>query len=211
MAWLYWLLTPLNLCDMAKDYKHRIRGKNTLHSQDFDPVKNLSVSKWMLITAFSISAVVLVVYVSSVKVKNSNPNPVAQVSSTTPVEAEIIKAKEPELKAPQFDFYTILPEKEVVVPEYEIKTRTREERVGQAKATQYMMQAGSYNGSKEAEQMRAKLASMGIEASIQKAKVENTIRYRVKLGPFAQIASVNTINARLKQNGIDVIVTETEQ
>ena len=74
-----------------------------------------------------------------------------------------------------------------------------------------MMQAGSYNGSKEAEQMRAKLAAMGIEANIQKAKVENTIRYRVKLGPFAQIASVNTINARLKQNGIDVIVTETEQ
>ncbi|MCX7067060.1 MAG: SPOR domain-containing protein [Methylococcales bacterium] len=197
---------------MAKDYKHRIRGKNTLHSQDFDPVRNLSVWKWMLITAFSISAVVLVVYVSSVKVKNSNPKAVAQVPSmTTPVEAEIINPKEPEVKAPQFDFYTILPEKEVVVPEYEIKTRTREERVGQAKATQYMMQAGSYNGSKEAEQMRAKLAAMGIEANIQKAKVENTIRYRVKLGPFAQIASVNTINARLKQNGIDVIVTETEK
>ncbi len=211
MAWLYWLLTPLNLCDMAKDYKHRIRGKNTLHSQDFDPVRNLSVWKWMLITAFSISAVVLVVYVSSVKVKNIDPKTVAQVSSTASIESEIIKAKEPEVKAPQFDFYTILPEKEVVVPEYEIKTRTREERVGQAKATQYMMQAGSYNGSKEAEQMRAKLAAMGIEANIQKAKVENTIRYRVKLGPFAQIASVNTINARLKQNGIDVIVTETEQ
>ena len=211
MAWLYWLLTPLNLCDMAKDYKHRIRGKNTLHSQDFDPVRNLSVWKWMLITAFSISAVVLVVYVNSVKVKNIDPKTVAQLSSTASIESEIIKAKELELKAPQFDFYTILPEKEVVVPEYEIKTRTREERVGQAKATQYMMQAGSYNGSKEAEQMRAKLAAMGIEANIQKAKVENTIRYRVKLGPFAQIASVNTINARLKQNGIDVIVTETEQ
>ncbi|MFI3218973.1 MAG: SPOR domain-containing protein [Methylococcales bacterium] len=196
---------------MAKDYKHRIRGKNTLHSQDFDPVRNLSVWKWMLITAFSISAVVLVVYVNSVKVKNIDPKTVAQLSSTASIESEIIKAKELELKAPQFDFYTILPEKEVVVPEYEIKTRTREERVGQAKATQYMMQAGSYNGSKEAEQMRAKLAAMGIEANIQKAKVENTIRYRVKLGPFAQIASVNTINARLKQNGIDVIVTETEQ
>jgi hypothetical protein len=31
------------------------------------------------------------------------------------------------------------------------------------------------------------------------------------MGPFAQIASVNTINARLKQSGIDVIVTETEK
>jgi cell division protein FtsN len=197
---------------MAKDYKHRVRGKNTLNSQDFDPVKNLSVWKWMLITAFAISAVVLVVYVNSVKVKNLGLKTVAQVPATTkPVEPEITKPEEPEVKPTQFDFYTILPEKEVVVPEYEIKTRTREERVGQAKTTQYLIQAGSYNGSKEAEQMQAKLAAMGLEANIQKAKVENTIRYRVKLGPFAQIASVNTINARLKQNGIDVIVTETEK
>lgn len=192
---------------MAKDYKHRIRGSNTLNSQDFDPVKSWSVWRWMLITAFAISAVVLVVYLSGTK-----PKTIADVASTTkPVEADITKPKEPEVKPTQFDFYTLLPEKEVVVPEYEIKTRTREERVGQAKATQYIMQAGSYNGMKEAEQMRAKLASMGIEANIQKAKVDNTIRYRVKLGPFTQIASVNVINARLKQNGIDVIVTETDK
>jgi cell division protein FtsN len=73
------------------------------------------------------------------------------------------------------------------------------------------MQAGSFNGLKEAEQMRARLATMGIEAKVQKAKVGNTVWYRVKLGPFAQIASVNTINARLKQSGIDVIVTETDK
>jgi cell division protein FtsN len=137
---------------------------------------------------------------------NAKPN---EADKTKP---EIKKElEEPEVKATQFDFYTILPEKESIVPDYEIKTRTREERVGQAKATQYIMQAGSYNGLKEAEQMRTKLGAMGIEAKIQKAKVGNTVWYRVKLGPFAQIASVNTINARLKKSGIDVIVTETDK
>ncbi len=194
---------------MAKDYKHRISGKNTLHRHDFDPVKNLSVWKWMLITASAISAMVLVVYFSGIGLKDVAPKQIVQVI-TKPVEPEkITKPVEP--KPTQFDFYTILPEKEVVVPEYEIKTRTREERVGVAKTTQYVMQAGSYNGRKEAEQMQAKLSSMGIEAKIQTAKVDNTIRYRVKMGPFAQIASVNTINARLKQSGIDVIVTETDK
>lgn len=194
---------------MAKDYKHRISGKNTLHRHDFDPVKNLSVWKWMLITASAISAVVLVVYFSGVGLKDVAPKQIVQVI-TKPVEPEkITKPVEP--KPTQFDFYTILPEKEVVVPEYEIKTRTREERVGVAKTTQYVMQAGSYNARKEAEKMQAKLSSMGIEAKIQTAKVDNTIRYRVKMGPFAQIASVNTINARLKQSGIDVIVTETDK
>jgi cell division protein FtsN len=199
---------------MAKDYKHRVRGKNTLNLQDFDPVKGLSVWKWMLITASAISLVVLVVYFSGVGLKNVAPKPtvpaVTNVAPEKTTEPETIK-KPVEPKTTQFDFYTILPEKEVVVPEYEIKTRTREERVGLAKATQYVMQAGSYNGVKEAEQMRTKLGAMGIEANIQKAKVGNTIRYRVKMGPFAQIASVNTINARLKQSGIDVIVTETEK
>ncbi len=191
---------------MAKDYKHRVRGKNTLNQQDYDPVQNLSVWKWMLITAVAILAVVLLVYASGIGKDVTQPKTIAQQQPNTKPEPE-----EPEVKATQYDFYTILPEKEVVVPEYEIKTRTREERIGQAKATQYIMQAGSFNGLKEAEQMRARLATMGIEAKVQKAKVGNTVWYRVKLGPFAQIASVNTINARLKQSGIDVIVTETDK
>lgn len=193
---------------MAKDYKHRVRGKNTLNPQDFDPVQNLSVWKWMLITSLAILVVVLLVYASGIG-KNVEPKTIAQQQNTKPEKNP--EPEEPEVKATQFDFYTILPEKEVVVPDYEIKTRTREERVGQAKATQYIMQAGSYNGLKDAEQMRARLATMGIDAKVQKATVGNKIWYRVKLGPFAQIASVNTINARLKQNGIDVIVTETDK
>jgi cell division protein FtsN len=127
------------------------------------------------------------------------------------IEPDIVKKEEPEVKATQFDFYTILPEKETVVPEYEIKTRTREERIGQAKETQYIMQAGSYTSTKDAEKMQTRLSAMGIEAHIQKAKVGNAIWYRIKIGPFAQIASVNTLNARLKQSGIDAIVTETDK
>ena len=203
---------------MAKDYKHRIRDKNTLNIQDLDPVKSLSVWKWMLITALAISVVVLVVYISSVGLKDT-PEQVAQIlNNSTPVEPEKTTPppeetiKKPEQPKPiQFDFYTILPEKEMVVPEYEIKTRTREERIGEAKATHYIMQAGSYNTTKDAEKMQAKLAAMGIEAKIQKAKIGNAIWYRVKMGPFEQIASVNTLNARLKQNGIDAIVTETDK
>ena len=203
---------------MAKDYKHRIRGKNTLNIKDLDPVKSLSVTKWMLITALAISAVVLVVYIISVGLKDA-PEKVAQIfnkptaveaDKTTPPPEETVKKPE-QPKPIQFDFYTILPEKEKIVPEYEIKTRTREERIGEAKATHYIMQAGSFNTAKDAEKMQAKLAAMGIEAKIQKAKVGNAIWYRVKMGPFEQIASVNTLNARLKQSGIDSIVTETDK
>jgi cell division protein FtsN len=198
---------------MAKDYKHRISGKNTLKLQDFDPVKSLSVWKWMLVTALAILAVVLIVYVSGIGLKDVTPDPIAEVIPK-PVDpekkTEPAAIKQPDQPKPiQFDFYTILPEKEAVVPEYEIKTRTREERLGQAKATSYIMQAGSFTSAKDAEKMQARLAAMGIESNIQRAKVGTTIWYRIKIGPFEQIASVNTLNARLKQSGIDALVTES--
>jgi cell division protein FtsN len=199
---------------MTKDYKHRVRGKNTLNPQDFDPVQSLSVWRWMLITASVIVAVVLLLYFSGIGLKAVTPKQVTQTLANTKAvevqkpEPEVEKpVEEPEIKATQFDFYTILAEKEAFVPDYEIKTLTREEQMGQAKVAQYIIQVGSYNNIKEAEQMRAKLNAMGIESNIQKATVNNTIRYRVKLGPFTQIGSVNSINARLKQNGIDAMVT----
>ncbi|WP_239649983.1 SPOR domain-containing protein [Methylocucumis oryzae] len=105
-------------------------------------------------------------------------------------------------------FTKFLPGKEVVVPEHEIKTRAREERMGKAKESRYLLQAGSFKTAKEAEQQRAKLALMGIESKMEKAKVGETYWYRVKLGPFEKIASVNDIQARLKKNSVDVIVTE---
>ena len=193
---------------MPKDYKHRIRGSNTLNVQDFDTVKNMSVWRWMLITGIAISAVVLVVYLITKKPKETPSTTVQPTPTVQKTEPE-----EPEVKAVQFDFYTILPEKEIIVPDYEVKTRTLEEqKTGKdGKGKQYLIQAGSYKGLKEAEVMLNKLANMGIEAKIQKAKVGNTVWYRIKLGPFAQISSVNSIHARLKQNGIDAVITETDK
>lgn len=109
---------------------------------------------------------------------------------------------------PKFDFYTILPEKEVVVPEHEIKTRVREEHVGKAKTKRYMMQAGSFRDRKEADSLKAQLALMGIESKIEKAVVGDTTWNRVKIGPISQMASVNSIRSRLRANHIDVVVME---
>ena len=50
---------------------------------------------------------------------------------------------------------------------------------------------------------------MGIESKVQKAKVGDVNWYRVKMGPYAQTESVNAIRARIRQHGIDAIITET--
>ncbi len=70
------------------------------------------------------------------------------------------------------------------------------------------MQAGSFRDFSEADKLRARLALMGIESKIEKAKIGNTIWNRVKMGPYHQSSSVSVIRKRLRQNNIDVIVTE---
>jgi len=114
--------------------------------------------------------------------------------------------KKPE--EPRFDFYTILPETEIEVPDYEINTRSREERVGKAKSSKYIVQAGSFREFSEADKLRARLALIGIESRIEKAKIGSVVWNRVKMGPYSRSSSVSLIKKRLKNNGIDAIVTE---
>lgn len=200
---------------MSRDYKPRPQGnKAGRHRPDYDQKPGVALWKWMLITAIIISFAVFLVYLWSSASKptapqntQTEPNKTTTENTGGPQQEQKADIKlEPKL--PQFDFYTILPEKEVVVPEYEIKTRTREERVGKAKETHYIMQAGSFKTFKEADQLRAKLASMGINSKVQKGKVGIVNWYRVKMGPYAQADSINAIRARLRQNGIDIIITE---
>ena len=198
---------------MAKDYKHRAQNK---HSASYRKKSDgLSLWRWMLITALIISFVVFLVYLRGTGSKPQDSEQ-ATPESTVPTKSETAKAEapKPEKKPepgpvlPQFDFYTILPQKEVVVPDYEISTRTREERVGQAKTASYILQAGSFKDFKDADNLRAKLALMGIESKVEKAQVGSAAWNRVKMGPYTQMTSVSTIRTRLRENGIDAIVIE---
>jgi cell division protein FtsN len=199
---------------MSRDYKPRDQDKKIgLRRQKYGKQQpKIVLWKWMLIVAITISFVVFLVYLKTMPIK-----PINIKQSSQPIENKVAAdhEKNPEIKqepkGPQFDFYTILPDKEVVVPEYEIKTRVREERVGKAKEAHYMMQAGSFKTAKEADNLRIKLASMGIESKVQKGKVGSVNWYRVKLGPFDQADSISAIRSRLRQNNVDVVITENSE
>lgn len=198
---------------MARDYKHSGQGKRHSKRGYYDGPQSISLWKWMLITALIISFVVFLVYLrSGPKQVQPDSQAVTQAIPVPPTpEKTVVKPEvkvEPGPAIPRFDFYTILPEKEVVVPDYEIGTRTREERVGQGKESSYILQAGSFKEFKDADNMKAKLALMGIESRVEKAKVGDVTWYRVKMGPLSKMSSVSSIRARLRQNGIDVVVTE---
>jgi cell division protein FtsN len=70
-------------------------------------------------------------------------------------------------------------------------------------ALSYQVQAGAYASEAEAEQQRAKLAMMGLEASIQEGQVNGRKVFRVRLGPYAQKDAAEEVSAQLKNAGVE--------
>jgi cell division protein FtsN len=70
----------------------------------------------------------------------------------------------------------------------------------------YMLQAGAFRSSDDADNMRAKLALIGFEARVSAAEVGNERLFRVRIGPYGQLDDVNLARFRLAENGIEATV-----
>jgi len=70
----------------------------------------------------------------------------------------------------------------------------------------YLLQAGAFRSSSEAQSMKARLALIGFEARVLDAQVNGQTLYRVRVGPYAQLDSMNRARARLAENGIEASV-----
>ena len=192
---------------MARDYKYRAtqnRKKPQQHS--------IAWWKWVLIIILISLFVFFLIFLrnSTPEAESGKNTKSITVSRQTKKVTPPPKHQNKKPEEPRFDFYTILPETEIIVPDYEINTRSREEQLGKAKTSKYIIQAGSFRDFSEADKLRARLALMGIESRVEKAKVGNAIWNRVKMGPYTRSSSVSTIKKRLRSNGIDVIVTEVK-
>ena len=119
-------------------------------------------------------------------------------------EANTVVVKAPE---PRFTFYKILPEKEAIIPESEIKSLKQQESQGKRpQAGQYLLQAGSFANPQDAVKMKEKLTSLKIKSHIENVKIENTAWNRVKIGPFNSLADADKVRTYLRNSQIDSVV-----
>ena len=116
------------------------------------------------------------------------------------------KAPEPaKPPKPTFDFYTILPETETVLPDWSAKGKSPPPSKPE-KGVSYILQAGSFAGYDEADQLKARLALAGMVAQIQKVTIEGRGTYhRVRLGPYESIEQLDTAAKQLQKLGIKAI------
>jgi cell division protein FtsN len=189
---------------MARDYKHRTQQR---HYRRKPAPPRGGEWRWLLIVLLVGAFAAFLIYLRVAAKPGEKIPPAKQQLVVKPQQPKAAPQK-PKSFEPTFDFYTILPEQEVVVPEPEIKTRAREESIGKSKDAQYVIQAGSFRNPEDADKVKARLAMMGIEAKIETAKNGAATWNRVKIGPLTKMAKVDAIRSRLHAAGIDVVVMQ---
>lgn len=127
-------------------------------------------------------------------------------------EAEDDAEAEKKQKA-RFDFYEMLPNYEVVIPEEEYTEKpdggggnqTTTPKVEQP--GRYVIQAGSFSSYDDADRRKAGLALLGVESEIEKVELDSgrTV-YRVRTHPVNELDKLNATLKRLRENGIDTLV-----
>ncbi|MDR2013941.1 MAG: SPOR domain-containing protein [Rhodanobacter sp.] len=152
-----------------------------------------------------------------------NPEAVAPRESEPPV-AEASKKK-------NYDFYQVLPEAEVVIPDAELSAKAKAEQQARtaaanpptqtaattpaattptpttpaAGAGRYILQVGSYPDSKVADEQKAKLAMAGYTSQVQPVTIDGKTWHRVRLGPYASASDLQAAKRALSDSGINAI------
>src|SRR5437763_756843 len=109
--------------------------------------------------------------------------------------------------AERYDFYQMLPNFEVVVPEKEkdvkrdLPAASRVERPGV-----YVLQAGSYRSEAEADGTRARLSKLGVDAKVQRVAVDADVWHRVRIGPISNLDELNKVRKQLQAAEGDALV-----
>ncbi len=143
------------------------------------------------------------------ELRNRNaPTPNPDASVTAPSDPGIADKNKPDK---DYDFYSVLPEMEVVIPDSELSAKARQEGkqpVGNdttPSVGSYLLQAGSFPDSADAEAVKARLALMGFVANVQAVTINGKTWNRVRLGPYHSAASLETAKQKLAAKGINAI------
>lgn len=122
----------------------------------------------------------------------------------------------------RFQFYDILPGKAEAVPGKE-PPKTAEVKPADAKdkdpkkeaaaekpGKPHYLQAGSFSKAEDADNLKANLAMMGLEANVQQVMVQDKTFFRLRLGPYTKVEDANKVRAELAKAGVDTALIPKE-
>ena len=175
------------------------------------PRRSLDVGKWREFGYGALAGVVVAsmafVYFGgrahrSAQVADA-PLPVPQRTAPADLDPGAATAK----PAEKYDFYEMLPNFEVVVPEKDKEVKrdlpaaAKVERPGV-----YVLQAGSYRNQADADRVQKQLALQGVQAKVQRVAVDTDVWHRVRIGPISNLAELNKVRNQLQAAEVDALV-----
>ena len=164
------------------------------------------------------------------KLSSVQPPPPADAARKAEKDAQ---GKAPEKAAPKsdrprFEFYQILPGEKEVTPEKEppkekaavAAARTAPAAPGKPGSSPtipkphsgdtYWLQAGAFAEEREADNLKARIALTGLEASVKPVTVpDRGTLYRVRLGPYQSLDDASRNKTVLSQNGVGAAIIRT--
>lgn len=117
----------------------------------------------------------------------------------------------------RFDFYKILPGGQDATPSPAPAAKDAASvpapaaEAPAASSDRYYLQAGAFQKKDEAENMKAQLALIGIEASVTEVTLQDKGKmYRVRSGPYKQAEEMNRVRTQMSQGGIQATLVKTQ-
>lgn len=179
-----------------------------------------------VLLGLTLSALVLIKDWAPMLRKKNLPQPNAE--ATAPKESDQAAAdeagKKPAPPKKTYDFYSVLPEMEVVIPDAELSAKARAEQLRQQQVAaqaanpanstpapaaeagaRYVLLAGSYTDPRAADEAKAKLAFLGIVAKVQTITINGKVWNRIMVGPYSNASETESAKKILTDNGIKAI------
>ena len=185
---------------MPKDYKN-IKAGNNKSARNFKPLKSFFAG----LTVGLCVAIVVYFYQHNIAQQTQVMQPKVTVEKPA-----LELSQNDDSPPPTFDFYQILPNMEVNVSEWEAEEDEdikEQSKPGDEKSGIYILQIGSFKQYEAADEVKAKLALMGITADIQRVVINGKdIRHRVRVGPYAESGKLSMVRQQLAENNLDYLL-----
>lgn len=201
-------------------------------------VRNGGLPAWLLVViGIIVGAVGMFAVLQTGHMPISRPDNGPQPTAATSSEGDGGRgiAAQKQATEPRYDFYSVLPQKEVVIPDAQLDAQVKAEQQ-QASTTQeassaengaandttastsspsakgqYLLQVASFPNASDADALKARLALNGFRAEVEKVTIKGQTWNRVRLGPYSSATALEADRKKLEAQGFHAIALKERQ
>jgi cell division protein FtsN len=190
--------------------------KKTTRGATRSPERHGLPASALLGTGFIAGIICSVLVYSTIIIKHPEREAKLAESKAAAAKEQAQKDRKEVTSNTKFDFFTVLPEREVIVTE---ERRPAPKTTAAIKAAdkppveqvdisgeRYILQAGSFRQGADADRRRAQILLLGLDAKVESVEANGDRWHRVYVGPFQSHNTLSDARSKLINESIDTLV-----